>query len=270
MASGTVSAGPSRLARPRSLNLSGLSVVLAVLAVWEVAVVTGALRYAYLPAPHEIFSAGAELFAEGRLPADALHTVGVTLAAWAVALLVGTAVGVLMGLWRPARALLSTSVDVLRTLPVVAFVPVAVLLFGLSTTMEVVVAAWAAMWPILVNAHGAVDAVHPRLHDVAASLRLGPVRTVRAVILPAAAPFVLVGARLGLSFALIVTVVAEMIGNPAGLGYEIVQAQQSLRPEDMFAYILVVGLIGTVLDTALGLVAAGAFPGMVDAGDERT
>lgn len=247
------------------MNLSGLSVVLAVLAVWELVVSTGILRYAYLPAPHQILSAAADLLDDGQLVADALHTVGVTLVSWLVALVAGTAAGVLMGLWRPAHTLFTTSVDVLRTLPVVAFVPVAVLLFGLSTTMEVVVAAWAALWPILVNARGAVDSVHPRLHEVAATLRLGAVRTLRAVILPAAAPFVLVGARLGLSFALIVTVVAEMIGNPAGIGYEIVQAQQSLRPDAMFAYILVVGLIGTGLDTGLGLVASHAFPGMVDA-----
>jgi ABC-type nitrate/sulfonate/bicarbonate transport system permease component len=251
------------------VNVSGLAVVVAVLAVWEVAVASGALRYAYLPAPHQILSAGAELLAGGQLVTDVIHTVGVTLVAWLLALVAGTVAGVLMGLWRPARTLFATSVDVLRTLPVVAFVPVAVLLFGLSTTMEVAVAAWAAVWPILVNARGAVDAVHPRLHEVAATLRLGAVRTLRAVVLPAAAPFVLVGARLGLSFALIVTVVAEMIGNPTGLGYEIVQAQQSLRPEAMFAYILVVGLIGNGLDIGLNLVASGAFPGMVNAEDGR-
>jgi len=75
-----------------------------------------------------------------------------------------------------------------------------------------VVAAWAALWPIVINTLGGVEAVPARLHEVAAVFRLSGARRIRSIVLPAAAPLILVGARLGLSFALIVAVVAEMIG----------------------------------------------------------
>lgn len=86
-----------------------------------------------------------------------------------------------------------------------------------SRTMEIVVAAWAAVWPVIVNTIGGVQAVHPRLHEVGAVLRLTHPRRVRTIVLPAAAPLILVGGRLALSIVLIVAVVVEMIGNPSGL-----------------------------------------------------
>jgi len=251
----------------RHVNVGGIALLVALAALWQLAVGAGLVDLDYLPAPTEVVQAGVEQVEAGALVTATLHTLGVALAAWLIALVLGVALGLLLGLSAAARVVFTTSVEVLRTLPVVAFVPVAVLVFGLSTRMEVVVAAWAALWPIVINTLGGVEAVPARLHEVAAVFRLSGARRIRSIVLPAAAPLILVGARLGLSFALIIAVVAEMIGNPQGLGHLVIRTQQALRTEAMFAGILVIGLLGVALNAALLALTARAAPGMFEPGE---
>lgn len=102
--------------------------------------------------------------------------------------------------------------------------------------------------------------MRPELLDVARMLRLSRFTAVRKVLLPAAAPSIVVGLRLALALSLVLAVVAEMIGNPAGLGHALVLAQLVLQPEQMFAYVVVIGLLGVGLDATFGVVAARASP----------
>jgi ABC-type nitrate/sulfonate/bicarbonate transport system permease component len=107
---------------------------------------------------------------------------------------------------------------------------------------------------------GGVTSVHPRLHDVGRTFRLSRKETILRIILPAAMPAIVVGARISLGLALVLAIVAEMVGNPEGLGYGIVREQQALRPDLMFAYIVTVGLIGIALNAAMLAVAESLFP----------
>jgi ABC-type nitrate/sulfonate/bicarbonate transport system permease component len=248
----------------RLLNVSGALTLIGAVALWQLAVDSGMVAFDYLPAPSAVAEAVADGVSSGTLTSAAWHTLWVALAAWTIALVVGVALGAAIALWRPARLTFAPSIEVLRTLPVVAFVPVAVLIFGLSTRMEIAVAAWAALWPILVNTLGGVEAAPARLHEVAAVFRMSTPRRLRVIVLPAAAPLILVGARLGLSFALIIAVVAEMIGNPAGLGHLVVRMQQALRPEEMFAGVAMIGVLGIALNAALVGATRRAAPDMFE------
>jgi sulfonate transport system permease protein len=145
-------------------------------------------------------------------------------------------------------------------MPGVAFAPVGLLLFGFSLQTEMVVTILPVLWPILMNTIGGVTSVHARLYDVSRTFRLRPRDTILRVVLPAAMPLILVGARLGLALALIMAVVAEMVGNPQGLGYGIVREQQALRPDLMFAYIATVGALGIALNSAILWLAAAVLP----------
>lgn len=243
------------------VNWIGLAVFALFLATWEVLVRTGAIAFDYVPAPTGALSGLRELQAEGRLVPDTAHTIRATLVGWALASLVGvplgTALGLLPGLWRWTKA----SLEALRAVPMVAFVPVSVLLFGFTTTTEVAVGAYAALWPVLLNTIGGLRSVHPRSLEVARVLHLGRIETLWKVQLPAAAPSIVVGLRLSLGMALILTLITEMVGNPDGIGDGLVQAGQSLQPEQMFAYILVIGAIGIVLNALLVTAARLGLPG---------
>jgi ABC-type nitrate/sulfonate/bicarbonate transport system permease component len=136
-----------------------------------------------------------------------------------------------------------------------------VLVFGFSLQMELLAIVYASVWPILVNTIGGVDDAPRRLRDVARTLRLSPHATAIKVLLPAAAPPIIVGCRLGMGIALVLAVIAEMVGNPVGLGYAIVREQQALQPANMFAYLVTVGLLGMALNSAVIALGRLVFPG---------
>lgn len=234
----------------RRINLPGLATIALCLAAWELAVRTGVLRYDYLPAPSAIGGGLVALLRSGELAADLLHTLAAVLMGWAIALLIGVAGGVALGYSAALRRYTMATIEVLRPMPGVAFVPVALLLFGFSLQTELMVIVLPALWPILVNTAGGVSGIERRLYDVAATFRLPRGAVIRAILVPAAMPAIIVGARLGMGLALVMAVIAEMVGNPEGLGYAIVREQQALRPDRMFADLAVIGVLGILLNAA--------------------
>jgi sulfonate transport system permease protein len=251
---------PSPRAVLARINGPGLSTIVLCLATWELVVRGGAVQYAYLPAPSAIVGGLVELMASGQLWADVAHTLQAVILGWAIAGVLGIVLGVLMGISPTVRRYSLATVEVLRPMPGIAFVPVALLLFGFSLQTELVVIVLPALWPVLVNTMGGVASVHPRLFEVGATFRLARGRIVTRILIPAALPSILVGLRLSLTLALVLAIVAEMVGNPTGLGYAVVRDQQALRPELMFANVFVVGMLGIVLNQALVRIAALRFP----------
>ncbi len=230
------------------------------LAVWEVLVAVRVLDYTYLPAPTAIARGGRALLASGELPTSLLHTLKVTVVGWFIAGLGGIALGLALGLsdraWRYSMA----SLEVLRAVPPISLVPVALLVFGFSSRMELTIIVFVAIWPILINTIEGVRRVPVELLDVARMMRFSHPTTIRKIILPAAMPAITVGLRLALSLSLVLAIVAEMIGNPSGLGNALVRAQQALQPEAMFAYFFTIGLVGVGLNAALRRVTSRAVP----------
>jgi ABC-type nitrate/sulfonate/bicarbonate transport system permease component len=241
--------------------LRGAGGFLVFLLLWEAAVRGGILHYDYLPAPSTIAVALLELAVEGDALAEIAHTVGAALAAWVLAASFGILLGTVLGLSSTARTYTMATVELVRPLPPVALVPVALLLFGFSIETELIVAAIPAAFPLLIGTMGGVMAVPSGLRDVGRSMRLSPVDILWKIVLPAAAPSVLVGCRLSMSISLVLAIVVEMVGNPQGLGYAIVREAQALNSASMFAYTVIVGVLGVILNAALVGVSRVLLPG---------
>jgi ABC-type nitrate/sulfonate/bicarbonate transport system permease component len=222
---------------------------------------TGVLHYGYLPAPVDVGESLVALAASGELAADLAHTLAIVFSATALALALGGALGFAIGSLPPVRAYLMASVDFLRTIPAVALLPVALLQFGSGPGTELILATWAAHWPVLVTTAGAVATVPARLRDVARTLRLARARTLRTIVFPAVLPAWLAGARVAGMIALLVTVVAEMIMTPKGLGGGLIQSMQALDPARMWAYAVICGVVGAVLNAALRRAVRIGLPG---------
>lgn len=251
----------------RRVNVIGLAVFVLGLLLWEAAVRSGLLDFAYLPAPSGVATGFADLLSSGELTAALAHTLGVALTGWALAGLLGVAAGAVLGLVPPVWRYTMASLEALRALPIVAFVPVGVLLYGFSARMEIVVACYAALWPILLNTISGLR-TEQRLVEVGSVLRLSRPAVLWKIRLPAATAQIVVGLRLGLSIALVLTLVAEMVGNPAGLGFLLVDKAQALQPGQMFAGVFVIGVAGIVLNAALVGIARVAFRGQLAAAGE--
>ena len=242
-------------ARP---SATGILVPVAAIAVWQLLGSAGLLRYEYLPTPGEVLAALGALITDGELVGAVGHTLGVTLAAAAIALPAGAVLGLAIGLAPRWGRWVTATIDVARTIPAVALVPAAVLTFGPTVRTEVLLAAYAALWPVLMTTAGGVAAVHPRQYDVARMLHLSPAATIRKIVVPATAPAWLVGARLALIIALLVAIVVEMLLYPRGLGGGLIESFNALAPARMWAYALVCGVIGFALSA---IVAACRRPG---------
>jgi ABC-type nitrate/sulfonate/bicarbonate transport system permease component len=244
-----------------AFNLLGCLVTLAVIGLWQLVVESGLLEFDYLPPPTDVFDALSHLIGSGEMGSAVGHTLRATLLASAIAIVLGAMLGAAVGLLSLVERFFMATFDVLRTVPVVALMPVALLVWGPAAKTEIIVAVYAATWPMLVNAAGGVRAVHPRLRDVARTFRLSKRRTFTKIILPAAMPALLVGARLSVVTALVVTIVAEMLVNSEGLGWALIQSQDALQPAQMWAYAVVCGIIGYLLNVALMQLVRLGLPG---------
>ena len=244
------------------LNIQGAAFLLVFAAAWQVAMSTNLLKSHYLATPIQIISAIGDLGRSGALATNFGHTLYVSMLGWIAAAAIGIALGLLLGLsattWRFSMA----SIEFLRALPAISFVPVAVLLLGFSVKMELVVVIYVSVWPILVGTiHGARQ-VTPLHRDLADMLHMGWMTKVRRIVLPTTAPFIFVGLQLSLSLSIALALVAEMIGNPTGVGQALIVAQNTFHPPEMFAYVILIGIVGVVLNAVLLRLIASAFPGI--------
>jgi ABC-type nitrate/sulfonate/bicarbonate transport system permease component len=233
------------------VNPLGWLVVVVAIGLWQLVIETGVVNFDYMPPPSEIFDSAQGLASSGVLADSVWHTLQVTLIASGIALVVGVMLGSAVGLIRQVRTYSQGTIDVLRTIPVVAIMPVALLVWGTGSKSEIIVASFAATWPIAINTAAGVERVHPIKRDVARTFRLSRGETLRKIVFPVAMPAILVGARLSVVTALVVSIVAEMLISPNGIGYGLVFSQQALQPGDMWAYAVVAGIMGYLLNVVL-------------------
>src|SRR5204863_9087489 len=123
----------------------------------------------------------------------------------------------------------------------------ALIALGFGYRMEIVIVAFACVWPVLILSRAAVRGVGPRLMEVARALRLPPAQRIWKIIIPAALPRIFVAFRLSAGIGVIVAGTVENAINPLGLGAGIMLAQQALRPDLMLAYLVWIGAIGYAL-----------------------
>ncbi len=141
--------------------------------------------------------------------------------------------------------------EMLRPIPSVALLPLALMIFGFGYRMEIFVVAFATFWPFLILTQSAVRQVEPRLIEVARVLGFSRLDMARKVVLPAAAPRLMTAVRLATGIALVVAVTCEIASNPQGLGHALMLSQETLRPARMFAFLIWVGLVGASLNLSL-------------------
>lgn len=204
-----------------------------------------------LAPPSRAIAALVEVFRDGSLLAGTARTLGAMLAGLALGALGGLAAGIALGFSDVLRRAVFLTVEMLRPIPSVALLPLSLLIFGFGYRMEIAVIAFATFWPSLILTQSAVAQIEPRLIEVARLMGLTRMQTAWKVVLPAAAPRLMTGLRLAAGLALVVAVTAEIVSNPQGLGHDLMIAQETLRPERMFAVLFWVGMIGWGKNAAL-------------------
>ena len=243
--------------------LFGTLTFVVLIVVWQILASLGISNLKYLPTPIQVAVGGAQIVGEATFWEAVAHTVLVSLWGSAIGCIIGIVAGVVIGLSRTVQNWTLTSIDTFRAIPIIAILPVMVLIYGLTTQMELYLIIYGALWLVLINTIAGVSNVRPLLRDVSKTLRLGRFMTIGKIILPTAAGPISVGVSLALTHSLVIAVVAEMIGNPAGVGHEIISSQSALRSDQMFAYIVVTGILGLLFNFGLQRLYRLLRPGLI-------
>lgn len=233
-----------KLAKGAALPVLGLIL-------WELGMRAYDVQSDSLAPPSAIGAAFVKALVDGTILARTTETLQAAISGLAIGGGSAVVVSVLLGLIPPLARLMQFTVEVLRPLPVVALIPLALLVFGFGIAMEASLVTFACFWPILIFGQAAITSVEPQLLEVGRVLKLGPVATVTKIVLPAALPRYFVAFRLATAVALIVSVTVEITANPIGIGAELMLAAQSLNPALMFAMVLWLGLVGWFLNASL-------------------
>lgn len=202
---------------------------------------------------------------DGQLWGATAFTLGTAALGLLIGAVLGVLVGVVLGLSRRAADAGFLTVEVLRPIPSVALIPLAMLIFGFGARMQVSVVAFACFWPMLVLSQAAARQVDPRFLEVARALELKPWTRLYKIVLPAMVPRLFVALRLGVAIALVVAVTVEIATNPHGMGYAMMIAQQSLDPALMMGWLFWIAVVGYLIN-ALALRAERAVARRMGAG----
>lgn len=221
---------------------------------WQLVANAQLISPIFLPGPDRAWAAMMTGFAERGLGDKVIGTLRHMTFGWLAASLAAIVLGSLIGTSRRARIYVAPSLEFLRPLPVSAIIPVAIALYGLSESMAIFVIAFGTLWPMLLATIQGYAGVEPRLLEVARALNLSRLETIRKIALPSALPDILAGMRVSLTVALILSVVCEIVAGLDGLGQWLLVGARMFRSADLFAGVILLGVIGYLAAAAIGAV----------------
>src|SRR5437867_8322156 len=241
---------PSRLA-------VGAATLVGVVALWYVLTqATRIIPSVYFATPAEVLQAAKQItiqgYADGRLHEHFLHSCWLVLMGFAVAVTTGVPLGMLMGWSRRAEALINPVFLLLRPIPPLAWIPLAIVWLGLGDAAKVLVIWFAAFVPSVINSYAGVRSIEPHMLEAARMLGIGRWMLVREVLVPGAASMIFTGLRLSLQACWTTLVAGELIGAAAGLGRVLSQGALDIFPAMILVGMVGVAVAGGVMTWALG------------------
>lgn len=233
----------------------GGATLAALAALWYAATLQQWIAPVYFPTPEEVGKAFRQIalqgYADGRLHEHVLHSCKLVLYGFAAAVSIGVPLGMLMGWSRRAEALINPTFLLLRPIPPLAWIPLAIVWLGLGDAAKVLVIWIAAFVPAVINSYAGVRSIEPFLIEAARSLGATRTMMLREVLLPGALPLIYTGLRLSLQACWTTLVAGELIGAIQGLGHLLYQAGLDLYPAMILVGMVAVAAAGAVMTAML-------------------
>lgn len=232
-------------------TLYRLLVILAILALWELAPRAALVNPNFLTPVSKVVETLWLLVISGELNRHIVISLQRIVQGLAVSIAIGVPLGLAMGWFKTFERAFDGPLQFGRQISAIALFPVFILLFGIGELSKVVIIFWASVWPVVLNTTSGVKGIDPVLLRSAKSMGATGLVLFRKVIVPAAAPSIFTGVRLGAAYAFMVLVAAEMIGANAGLGFLVLHSQEVFRIPDMYAAIVALAAFGLALNKLL-------------------
>ena len=227
----------------------GVLPILFLIALWQAAVAAKLYPQVLLPAPLKV--ANAFVLYGGQIASNTLASLVRVLVGISLSFLVAVPLGLLIGRFPALDRLTDWTIQIFRSVPPISLIPLAMLFFGIGDQPAIILIFLSGLWPLLLNTIFGVRGIERTLLKVATAAGAGEGLILRDIIWPAALPNIFTGLRLAVGGGWLTVVTAEMIAVKSGLGYMILNAQMTFRPELIFAGILVIGAIGLAGDHAV-------------------
>ena len=242
----------ARFARPALGLLLPVGIALG----WEIAVRMGWSNGRLVPPPSVIFRTFADLAATGELQQHTLATLWRVAAGFFFGVTAGTMVGAIAGYSALSNRLLDPTLQALRAIPSIAWVPLFILWFGIFEASKIILIAVGVFFPVYLGVMGAVLSVDRKIVEVGRVFRLSGFAMVRRILLPAVMPAYVLSLRAGLGLGWMFVVAAEFLGASTGLGFLLIDGQQLGKPAQIVAAIVAFGIIGKTTDFLLARATA--------------
>jgi sulfonate transport system permease protein len=223
---------------------------------WEIMVWLGLSSGRLVPPPTKIFATIVELAKSGELVRHILATLSRVVAGFGLGVVAGTLLGAISGYWGLARRLLDPTVQALRAIPSIAWVPLFILWLGIFETSKVALIAVGVFFPVYLGVMGAILSVDRKIVEVGRTFRLSGPAMIRRILLPAVLPAYVVSLRVGLGLGWMFVVAAEFMGASEGLGYLLIDGQQLGKPAQILAAIVIFAILGKSTDWLIEIATA--------------
>jgi sulfonate transport system permease protein len=230
-----------------------LAVPAALIVIWQILANAGVLLEIILPAPTRVVQALGRIIRDGSLGLDFEVSALRVLKGYLWGVVVGLLLGFSCGLSKFMERLVGPLVDIIRQIPIIAWIPLIILWFGIGETSKTIIIAKSVSIPVFINTLQGIRGVPKEYVEVASVLELRYFRMLFRIILPSALPSIFAGLRLSAGFAWMAVVTAEMLGGLTGLGYALLRARDFLESDILIALMVVIGLVGLALDRAIRL-----------------
>ncbi len=241
-----------RYARPAL----GLLLPVGLAVIWEIWVGLGYSNGRLVPPPTKIFATVMELAKSGELSRHITATVTRVAAGFGLGVAAGTILGAISGYWGLARQLLDPTVQALRAIPSIAWVPLFILWLGIFETSKIALIAVGVFFPVYLGVMGAILSVDRKIVEVGRTFRLSGPAMIRRILLPAVLPAYVVALRVGLGLGWMFVVAAEFMGASEGLGYLLIDGQQLGKPAQIVAAIVIFAILGKTTDWLIEIATA--------------
>jgi sulfonate transport system permease protein len=239
----------ARAARPRDHGgVRRLLGPLLLVALWQLASAVGLLSPRTLAPPTAVVSTGVDLLLAGDLHRHFLVSLRRALLGLGIGVTVGSVLAVTAAVFRVAEDLIDAPMQILRALPILALVPLAILWLGIGEEVKIALVALGTTFPIYLNTHAAIRGVDPRFAELARTVGVSRLELVRRVILPGALPGFFVGLRFAVQIAWLVLVVSEQINASSGVGFLMMQAREFYRTDVIVVGLVIYGVLGLSSD----------------------
>jgi sulfonate transport system permease protein len=235
-----------RLAR-RSVGL------LVVLAAWQLSCSLGVFTPEEVPSPGDVWQAATQLWSQGTLQSAIWISLRRVLEGLALGVGAGVILAVLTGFFRVAEDLLDPVLQAVRAVPLLGLLPLFIVWFGVGEAPKVYLIALGCVFPVYINTYGGIRGVDSKLVEVGQTFGLSRLGLIVKIILPGALPGFLIGLRFALVSSWVVVIVAEQINAQSGLGYLIMQAQNTNRTDIMFLGLSIYAVLGLIADALVRL-----------------